>query len=355
MKAWIAFLLNIIIGSSLFISAYGAVKRPPQFIVLAFDNCTELSRWQELSNFLHEMNQSGDHIHFTFFISGTNFLTDANKNLYQGPGHKPGDAEIPFGGSAEDVKRRIDFMNKLYYSGNEFGAHAVGHFDGTQWSTADWAQEFNSYRDLFTNMAKNNGFPETVKWVYPLSEIVGFRAPYLGESSALYPVLRNNHFRYDASGISNADAWPEKKDGLWHFDLVRLKVAGSGKNTLSMDYNFMIAQSGVNPDPKNQNLYRQQMFQTYINYFLSNYTGNRAPIRIGHHFTDFQGGVYNQALLAFARRVCHLPEVRCITFTKLADFMDQLNPTTLKAYQKGDFSHATKPAINLTDPFVSGG
>jgi hypothetical protein len=32
------------------------VDRPPQFIVMAFDNCTELERWQELTDFAAELN-----------------------------------------------------------------------------------------------------------------------------------------------------------------------------------------------------------------------------------------------------------------------------------------------------------
>src|SRR5204863_7942055 len=34
-----------------------AVDRPPQFIVMAFDNCTELERWQELTDFAAELNK----------------------------------------------------------------------------------------------------------------------------------------------------------------------------------------------------------------------------------------------------------------------------------------------------------
>jgi hypothetical protein len=32
--------------------AGAGVDRPPQFIVMAFDNCTELERWQELTDLL---------------------------------------------------------------------------------------------------------------------------------------------------------------------------------------------------------------------------------------------------------------------------------------------------------------
>src|SRR5262249_33297754 len=38
----------------------------PQFIVMAFDNCTELERWQELTDFAAELNKDGERVHFTF-------------------------------------------------------------------------------------------------------------------------------------------------------------------------------------------------------------------------------------------------------------------------------------------------
>lgn len=341
-------LVIILILFSIFLPhlAQATVARPPQFVVFSFDNCTELSYWHELSNFLDEMNKSGKPLHFTFFVSGTNFLMTANKNVYQGSGHNPGDAEIDFGGTADEVKQRIAIINKLYHDGNEFGSHAVGHFDGVKWTTADWLKEFKNYNELLNNIAKNNNFSKSVKAAYSPKEIVGFRAPYLAESQEIYPALKENHFRYDASSIGEANAWPQKKDGIWQFSLVKLNVAGTDKKTLSMDYNFLLAQSGATPNAEYQNVYRDQMHNTYINYFLANYTGNRAPIRIGHHFSNLQGGAYRQALLAFARQVCGLPEVQCVTFADLADFMDALDLDTLNAYQQGDFRHAARPMLS---------
>ena len=52
--------------------ARAGVDRPPQFVVMAFDNCTELERWQELIDFAAELNRDGDRIQFTFFVSGSN-------------------------------------------------------------------------------------------------------------------------------------------------------------------------------------------------------------------------------------------------------------------------------------------
>ncbi|HET7019233.1 MAG TPA: hypothetical protein VFI58_00785 [Xanthobacteraceae bacterium] len=75
--------------------------------------------------------------------------------------------------------------------------------------------------------------------------------------------------------------------------------------------------------------------------------GNRAPLHIGHHFMNYGGGAYNEALNSFARAVCGLPEVRCVTYAKLADFMDQQNSETLAAYRRGDFAHVATPTLKV--------
>jgi hypothetical protein len=62
---------------------------------------------------------------------------------------------------------------------------------------------------------------------------------------------------------------------------------------------------------------------------------------------NYAGGAYNEALKSFARAVCGLPEVRCVTYAKLADFMDQQTAETLAAYRRGDFAHVTTPALNV--------
>ena len=47
----------------------------------------------------------------------------------------------------------------------------------------------------------------------------------------------------DTNGGVEADAWPVKDDGLWRFNLASIRITGSRRKTLSMDYNFLVAQS----------------------------------------------------------------------------------------------------------------
>ncbi len=322
-------------------------ERPPQFIVFSYDNCTELERWRELMAFAEEMDRDGKRVHFTFFISGTNFLADKKRHAYTAPHQPPGASKINFGGSPDDIRARIQFINLARKNGHEIGSHAVGHFDGRQWSTADWMQEFQSHKALIKNISRNNELDDASSFSFSPEEVFGFRAPYLSTSSGLFEAMRQNKFVYDASGVGHANEWPEKKDGLWRFNLASLKISGSGKMTLSMDYNFYVAQSAAFNNPKSHDLFREQMYATYMNYLRANYTGNRAPLHIGHHFSTFQGGVYNQALLSFARSVCGLPEIKCVTYAKLAEFLEGLSPEQSELYKKGAFPRATFPAFDL--------
>lgn len=325
--------------------ATSPVERPPQFVAIAFDNCTEVERWQDWSDFAAELNRGGERIRFTFFVSGINFLSNAKKHLYQGPNQSRGASRINFGGSAEDVRKRVAFMNALHRDGHEIASHAVGHFDGRSWGAAAWTSEFNSFDDLLSNVARNNDLPPGEGFAFASKDIVGFRAPYLAHSPGLYATLAGRGFRYDTSGTMPAQQWPERRDGIWRFNLAEIKLAGSGRATLSMDYNFLVAQSGAAPIASRREQFRQQMLDSYLNYFRTNYTGNRAPIHIGHHFTDYQNGAYREALKAFALMVCGLPEVRCVTYKTLADYMDQLKPEMLAAYRKGDFPRASAPVF----------
>jgi len=297
------------------------------------------------------MNQGDNRIYFTFFVSGINYIANYKREIYQGPHQARGYSMINFGGTADEIEKRVVYINEMRESGHEIASHAVGHFDGHSWSAADWQKEFKTYANLVDDVARNNGLPETAKFDFPASSIMGFRAPYLSTSPGLYVVLKNMGFRYDTSGTSEASIWPEKKDGIWRFNLAELRLHRSKKRALSMDYNFLVAQSFGLDNSGRRIPDRDEMLETYLDYFKGNYSGNRAPIHIGHHFFGYHGGVYNDALKAFIRKVCGLPEVQCVTYNKLSDFMDSLSAETLQAYRNGEFPHAPPSAVDTANAF----
>src|SRR5258708_11658242 len=81
---------------------------------MAFDNCTELERWQELTDFAAELNRDGDRVHFTFFVSGSNFIADRRRSIYEGPHQRRGYFRLSLCGSPEPVLRRGGYLKALF-------------------------------------------------------------------------------------------------------------------------------------------------------------------------------------------------------------------------------------------------
>lgn len=346
-------LLSALLLTATTSSAQAGVARPPQFIVMSFDNCTVLERWAEFRDFTAELDKAGTRVRFTYFVTGANFIGDAKRNIYQGPRHRRGYGTLEFGGTIDDVRARVALANAAHRQGHEIASHAVGHFDGRTWSPAEWGQEFRAFDAALAHVGPTNGMPD-VALAMPLP-VRGFRAPFFQPGPGLYPALKAGGFRYDASASAPADAWPDKIDGTWRYKTGLIRIPALNKVTLAVDYNFFVAQSrsiGVpirndrfGFEAKHRGRFRDQMVEAYLAYFRSNYTGNRAPLHIGHHFLDYGDGIYREALKIFAQRVCGLSEVRCETYTALSDFLDQQSADTLKAFRKGDFPRAAAPLL----------
>jgi hypothetical protein len=110
-----------------------------------------------------------------------------------------------------------------------------------------------------------------------------------------------------------------------------------------MDYNFFVVQSGGKEGPKNKHKdYENQMVESYVRYFDHNYYGNRAPVHIGHHFSQMNGGAYWKAMQRFARYVRGKPNVICGTYKELMRFVEE-NKSRLEAYQAGNFDKPAAP------------
>ncbi len=315
-----------------------AVDRPPQFINLAFDGSKSTRMWQETTRFAQQHN-----IKFTYFISGVYFLSNQNRNSYQGPGRSAGRSDIGFGGTAEDIQIRNQWVEHAYRSGHEIASHANGHFNGSSWSAQSWLNELIQFENfLQAAPSQYGGFRQPRNWQrYVDRNLVGFRAPLLGKSSGMYQALQNQGYVYDTSRVEAATYWPRVVNGLWNFPLASLRMAYSNKRTLSMDYNMYVAQSGGSAGSSaNYQQWENEVYETYLRYFKNNYIGNRAPIDIGHHFSLWNGGIYWRAMQRFAQTVCHLPEVVCGTYTELVHFLNR-NNDKIASYQAGSFPRAS--------------
>ncbi len=285
----------------------------PQFVILSFDGSKSLDMWKGTREFAQEMAASSTPIHFTYFINPVYFLTKQSGVLYQAPRHLPGQTPIGFSDSVADIDERVRQINAAVAEGHEIGSHAVGHFAGADWTYKEWLQEFNMFNALL--------FKEKALTISE-NNIIGFRAPELSVNDNLFQVLKDKGFRYDASGVAKGDAWPYKdKRGLWRYSLGNIYLGKMHIPTISMDYNIWLIQKSSNQAHWANDF--KDVVDAYTAYFEKNYYGNRAPVIIGHHFSTWNDNMYWEAMKAFAKDVCTRPQVHCVNFRELTDYLDE--------------------------------
>jgi hypothetical protein len=300
-------------------------RRPPQFLVVSFDGSGGVRLWPYWRSVARRA-----HAHFTFFVSGVYLLDENRRNLYRPPRHEAGTSDIwfarPDGGlSAREVVRgTLEQIAAAYREGNEIGTHYNGHFcapfSGSvgEWTARDWRRELDEFDDLLFDASVNNRLDPPVRLPFGPSEIVGGRTPCLqGNLRILYRVLAARGFRYDASQIAPLGAWPRRKLGIWSFPLLEIPFVGHTFRVLSMDYNFLANQIGEDPAAVER--------ETYLSLwraFRTSYYGNRAPLSFANHFETWNQWAYDHALTRVVLRACRLPDVRCVSFRELADWLD---------------------------------
>jgi hypothetical protein len=64
------------------------------------------------------------------------------------------------------------------------------------------------------------------------------------------------------------------------------------------------------------------------------YKGNRAPMVIGNHFENWNGGVYMNAVEDVMKSTCQKRDVRCVSFKQLVDWLDDQDPKVLAKFRK---------------------
>lgn len=320
------------------------VERPPQYIMIGFDGGLDLNQWQATRNFASEMKNTGRPVNFTYFLSGVYFLRNINRHFYAPPKHDVGYSAIGFAKNATDINNRINMMNDSYAEGHEIASKGNGHFNAAaeRWSEEDWRSELKQFRDFIFNSYFNNALTPNEKYpqgfAFGEKDIVGFRAPFLATNESLWPTLKELGFKYDTSISGEMTTWPNQDVyGVWRINIPMVEMAGTGKRIIGMDYNFYMAQSRGKEDLANREVYRKQMFDTYMNYFNLNYYGRRAPLNIGHHFSLYNGGAYWEALQDFVKTVCGMPEVQCVSMKSYVSWLESLTPEALQAYRTGQF------------------
>ena len=62
--------------------------------------------------------------------------------------------------------------------------------------------------------------------------------------------------------------------------------------------------------------------------FRASYRGNRAPFVWGNHFETWNHWAYDRALTRFLLETCRLPDVRCVNYRELVEWLDSRKART---------------------------
>ncbi|MFF2327268.1 MULTISPECIES: hypothetical protein [unclassified Streptomyces] len=314
-------------------------EKPPQFVVFSWDGALEGDD-HLFSRFRRAAKESKAHM--TFFLTGIYLLPKEKRNLYEPPQHEPGAAAISYP-TREHIRMTLEQLGGAWREGNEIGSHFNGHFcekkGGGDWSEDEWTSEIDQFYSFVQNWKTNTGFKDLDPLPFdPTREIVGGRAPCLEGQKTLLPATRPFGWRYDASSPGDFQVWPSKKDGVWNLPLQMLPFPGKDFQVLSMDFNFLYNQSGgsTEGDPALYRTWREEARDSYIAGFERVFNGSRAPLFIGNHFEDWNGGIYMDAAEDTMREVCPRKEVRCVSFRELTDWLDAQDPDLLAQWRTLD-------------------
>ncbi|MFE6498104.1 hypothetical protein [Streptomyces sp. NPDC057747] len=314
-------------------------ERPPQFVVFSWDGALEGDD-RMFSRFRRAAKESNAHM--TFFLTGIYLLPKEKRDLYRPPQHKAGAAAISYP-TREHIRMTLEQLGGAWQEGNEIGSHFNGHFcekkGGGDWSKDEWISEIGQFYSFVQNWKTNTGFKDLDPLPFdPTREVVGGRAPCLEGQKNLLSASKPFGWRYDASSPGDFQIWPSKKNGIWDLPLQMLPFPGKDFQVLSMDFNFLYNQSegSTEGDPAKYRTWREEARNAYVAGFDRVFHGSRAPLFIGNHFEDWNGGIYMDAAEDTMREVCPRKEVRCVSFRELTDWLDAQDPKVLAQWRTLD-------------------
>lgn len=287
-----------------------APAKPKQAVIISFDSARDISQWKR-SRALAARTGA----HFTYFVSCVFLLSPETRKEYTAPGKTSGKSNIGFAASKQEVTERLEQIRFAVSEGHDIGSHGCGHFDGKDWSKADWLSEFGSFSHILENAYSINAIaPEPAGWRDIARKVVGFRAPYLSANEALYRVLPKAGFLFDASGVSRGPALPPTGNGITRFSLPQIPEGPRPRPVIAMDYNLYVRHSGGFERPSKAAEFANRTYDAFRAAFDTQYQGKRIPLELGFHFTLMNDGAYWNALERFAGEVCTKPDVECISY-----------------------------------------
>ncbi|MEV0414029.1 hypothetical protein AB0I68_25255 [Streptomyces sp. NPDC050448] len=313
-------------------------ETPPQFVVFSWDGAGEIGN----GLFPRFLQLARDHgAAMTFFLSGIYLLPESKKDLYKPPNNPVGASDIGYL-KDENVRGTLKCVREAWLDGHEVGTHFNGHFCGgsgsvAHWTPDDWQSEIDQAVSFVTNWRTNTGFTDVEPLPFDYrKELVGGRTPCLLGQDSLLPVAQKLGWRYDASSPGGLQVWPGKKSGIWDLPLQSMPFPGHSFEVLSMDYNILANQSKntTRGAPSNYPAWRTQATDSYLGGFRRAYETNRAPLFIGNHFEEWNGGIYMDAVEEALKGMSDKKDVRLVSFRQFADWLDVQDPRLLARLQE---------------------
>ncbi|WP_206506516.1 hypothetical protein [Streptomyces chrestomyceticus] len=315
-------------------------ETPPQFVIFSWDGAGEVGnglfpRFRKLAK---------DHnAAMTFFLSGLYCLPESKKHLYRPPNNKVGASDIGYL-SDEHIKATLKNVREAWLEGHEIGTHFNGHFCGEartsvkHWTPAQWQSEIDQAMDFVTKWRTNTGFTDLEPLPFDYKkELIGGRTPCLLGQENLLPTAKKLGWRYDASSPGGLQMWPKKKMGIWDFPLQQIPFPGHRFEVLSMDYNILANQSknSTKGPPANYPHWRKEATGAYIKGFERAYETNRAPLFVGNHFEQWNGGLYMDAVEEALKHIADekRKDVRLVSFRQFTDWLDAQDPKVVAKLQ----------------------
>jgi peptidoglycan/xylan/chitin deacetylase (PgdA/CDA1 family) len=300
--------------------------RQKQILLVSFDGAHDNRLWARSRAIAKRANA-----HFTYFLSCTTLIPRARADDYKAPGIKAGRSSIGFATDADEVTIRLDHIWKARGEGHEIASHTCGHFDGKDWTKAEWLKEFKTFDRVLLNAWKDNGLAdrEPKDWAdFVKNDITGFRAPYLSAPDSLFQAEREHGFRYDASVVSHDPALPAREGGLARFGLPLIPEGPKERRIIAMDYNLFIRHSAGLDHPSKRDEFAERSYKAFREAFESQYNGDRIPLQIGLHFVEMNGGAYWAAMERLVTEVCPLPDVACVTYAQALAMLEDRDGST---------------------------
>ncbi|MCX2968901.1 MULTISPECIES: hypothetical protein [Streptomyces] len=303
-------------------------ERPPQFVVFSWDGAGEVGN----GLFPRFRKVARDHgAAMTFFLSGLYLLPESKRNLYDPPGNPRGASDIGYLDD-DNIRRTLQNLRAAWLEGHEIGTHFNGHFCGgsgsvEHWTPRQWRSEIEQSAAFVKEWRTNTGFTELEPLPFDYdTELIGGRTPCLLGQENLLPTAAELGWRYDASSPGGLQVWPAKKQGVWDLPLQSVPFPGRSFEVLSMDYNILANQSknSTQGPVAHHAAWREEAVGAFTQGFERAYETNRAPLFIGNHFEEWNGGIYMDAVEEAVKHMADgsRRDVRLVSFRQLCDWLD---------------------------------